>query len=108
MEIVIVDLAAPDAPPLKVAPAASLVYISRPGTKHWGQARAEALRSARGPIVAFIEDHCFPHKTWAEKLIEAHQGPWGAVGYAFTNANARSYVSRAALLARYGSFTHPA
>ncbi len=27
-------------------------------------------------LVAFIEDHCFPARDWAEKLIEARVGPW--------------------------------
>jgi hypothetical protein len=108
MEIIVIDLVPPEVRPLTVSAEASVVYLSRPGMNCWGKARAEAVRVARGPIVAFIEDHCFPQRTWAEKLIEAHRGPWAAVGYAFTNANARSYVSRAAMLARYGSFTHPA
>jgi hypothetical protein len=43
--------------------------------------------------VAFIEDHGFPARDGAEKLIEAHVGPWAAVGYAFTNANPKSYLS---------------
>jgi hypothetical protein len=30
------------------------------------------------------------------------------VGYAFTNANSESYVSRGAILARYGLYVHPA
>jgi hypothetical protein len=83
-------------------------YLARPGLGQWGEARAQAVRTARAPIVAFIEDHCFPAPTWAERLLDAHSRPWAAVGYAFTNANPRSAVSRAAMLARYGMFAHPA
>jgi len=108
MEIIIVDIAPDGVPRLTTAPEARVVYLSRPEIKGWGQARAEAVRAARSPIVAFIEDHCFPARHWAEKLIEAHLGPWAAIGYAFTNANPSSVVSRAAMLARYGLFAHPA
>ena len=108
MEIVIVDLVRESVARLKTTPEAAVVYLSRPGIERWGRARLEAVRAAGAPIVAFIEDHCFPAQDWAEKLIEAHAGPWAAVGYAFTNANPESYVSRAAMLARYGLFTHPA
>jgi hypothetical protein len=41
-------------------------------------------------------------------LLDAYRGPWAAVGYAFTNANPRTYISRASLVARYGQFMHPA
>jgi hypothetical protein len=107
IEIVIVDLS-PDAPRLKASEEADVVYLSRPNIAAWGPARLEAIRAARAPVVAFIEDHCFPAPDWAENLIEAHTGSWAAVGYAFTNANPRCYSSRAAMLARYGMFTHPA
>ncbi|MDH3444636.1 MAG: glycosyltransferase [Deltaproteobacteria bacterium] len=108
MEIIIVDLASASIPRLMAGPKASVVYLSRPDIQRWGQARAEAVRAAHAPVMAFIEDHCFPARHWAEKLIEAHAGPWAAVGYAFTNANPQSYISRAAMLARYGLFAHPA
>jgi hypothetical protein len=49
-----------------------------------------------------LEDHCFPATTWAEALIDAHRGPWAAVGYSFTNANPASYVSRASFVVDYG------
>lgn len=107
IEIVIVDLACDSVPRLTTPPQAPVVYVSRPDIKRWGTARLEAVRTARSPVVAFIEDHCFPARDWARRLIDAHQGPWAAVGYAFTNANPESYVSRAAILARYGLYVHP-
>jgi len=107
IEIVVVDLAAASSPPLELPKAAPLTYLRRPGIAHWGSARAEAVRTARAPVVAFIEDHCRPARDWAQALIEAHAGPWAAVGYAFTNANPRTFASRAGLLARYGLFAHP-
>jgi hypothetical protein len=108
IEIVIVDLARDCVPRLKTPPGASVVYVSRHEIERWGTARLEAVRASHSPVVAFIEDHCFPTQDWARRLIDAHQGPWAAVGYAFTNANPESYVSRAAILARYGPYVHPA
>jgi hypothetical protein len=107
MEVVVVDVAARDVARLQPLDLRH-VYLSRPDIDRWGAARAEGVRQASGPIVAFIEDHCFPARTWASILIEAHRGPWAAVGYAFTNANPQSYVSRSSMMARYGLFAHPA
>jgi hypothetical protein len=59
--------------------------------------------------VAFIEDHCFPARTWAEHVADAFRsGRWAAVGYAFTNANPATRTSRATFLADYGLYAHPA
>jgi Glycosyl transferase family 2 len=107
MEIIIVDLAPSSVPRLTAASNATVVYLARSDITRWGQARMEAVKAARAPIIAFIEDHCFPARNWAERLIEAHEGPWAGIGYAFTNANPKSFVSRVAMLARYGMFVHP-
>lgn len=107
LEVVVVDLAEGARERLAVAASLRHTYAVRPDINRWGRARAEGVRLASGPVVAFIEDHCFPQPEWAEILIEAYRGPWDVVGYAFTNANPRSYVSRASMLARYGQFTHP-
>ena len=67
-----------------------------------GAARAEAVRAARAPVVAFAENHCFPAPGWAEALIEAHRGPWVAVGPSLGNANPRTLRSWTLLLAGFG------
>jgi len=107
IEVIVVDIGDDRLPRLTVAPALKHVYVNRPAIKRWGAARAEGVRLAGTDVVAFIEDHCFPDPDWAERLIEAYRGSWAAVGYAFTNANPRTFVSRASLLARYGQFVHP-
>ena len=108
MEIVVVDLAPLGTPRLLCDSPATVRYLDRPKIERWGEARFEALREARAPVAAFIEDHCCPRLDWAEYVLRAHAGPWAAVGYAFVNANPESYVSRAGMLARYGLFAHPA
>ncbi len=107
IEIILVDLYADAFPRLDTSAHAATRYHTLPPTTAWGAARAMAARTATAPIVAFIEDHCFPASDWAERLVEAHAGPWAAVGYAFTNANPESYLSRCAMLVDYGAWAHP-
>ena len=108
IEVVIVDLVRDGTHRLALSQQLQHLYLARPDITRWGSARAEGARAASAPVVAFIEDHCFPARDWAEILIDVHRGPWAAVGYAFTNANPESYVSRSSLMARYGHFVHPA
>jgi hypothetical protein len=108
IEIIVFDLASPDTPRLVAPSNVSTIYRSYPESMFWSRARAAAVHDASAPVVAFIEDHCFPAPTWAEELIEAHQGPWAAVGYAFTNANPETYLSRAGMINDYGAWVHPA
>jgi hypothetical protein len=72
-----------------------------------GAARATAVREARAPVIAFGEDHCFPDHGWARALLNAHRGPWAAVGPAVTNANPTTLVSWADLLMGYGPWLAP-
>ncbi len=67
-----------------------------------GAARAAAVRAARAPVVAFAENHCFPAPGWAKALIEAHRGPWIAVGPSLGNANPRTFRSWTLLLTGFG------
>ncbi len=71
-------------------------------------ARAAGVRAARGAIVAFVEDHCFPQAGWAEALIAAHRQPYAAVGPAVGNANPGSAISWANLLIEYAPWLDPA
>jgi hypothetical protein len=67
-------------------------------------ARAAGVRAATAPIVYIGETHVFPEPGWAEALIRAHAGPWGAVVPGFGNANPDSALSWAAFLADYGAW----
>ncbi len=106
MEIVLVDLIA-TAQAIETTGPARAVYAGCHSSPSWGEARAAGVRAASSPVVAMLEDHCFPTTTWAEALIGAHRGPWAAVGYAFTNANPVSYVSRASFVVDYGAWAGP-
>lgn len=67
----------------------------------------DAVNESRAPIIAFGENHAFPEPQWAEALIEAHKGPWAAVGSVIRNANPGSINSRAQLYMTYGRWTGP-
>jgi hypothetical protein len=64
-------------------------------------ARANAVRIARAPLVAFVEDHSFPQPGWAKAFLIAHKGVWAAVGPSVGNANPERLISWANLLIEY-------
>lgn len=70
-------------------------------------AMAAGARAASAPVIAFGEDHAFPDPGWAEALLEAHQGPWAAVGPVVCNANPVNWVSWADFLVSYGRWLDP-
>src|SRR5687767_1950092 len=57
------------------------------------QAMAQGVREASAPLVAFAGNHSYPDAHWAARLIEAHQGPWAAVGPSEVNGNPATTVS---------------
>jgi len=70
-------------------------------------AREPGVRAGTAPIVAFAESHTYHHPRWAEALLEAHQGPWAAVGPGVSNANPTFASSWAALILDYGPWLEP-
>jgi hypothetical protein len=105
-EILICELA-PGQRPLRLPtqpPAATLPGVG----STLGSARAAAARAARGQLVAYLEDHCYPDPGWAPALCARAEQDWSAVGYAFRNANPASRASRALALLEYGHWAVPA
>src|SRR5262249_52433539 len=47
--------------------------------------RYQGVCRARGRVVAILEDHGRVAPDWAATVLEAHRGPWGAVGGAVEN-----------------------
>lgn len=105
LEVIIVDTR-PDATEL-VAPEQLSVTILPGDSLSYGEARATAVRAARGEIVAFLEDHCYPRAGWAEAVIGAYRQRCAAVGYAITNADPGALASRIVHLASYGEWESP-
>lgn len=108
IEVLIVDHAADGkARAVRVTDGLAVSYIAASGLTT-AAGRAEAVRRARGKVVALIEDHAYPAPGWVEAVISAHRGPWKAIGYVVTVANPDSWVSRAGSLTEYGRTMHPA
>jgi hypothetical protein len=72
------------------------------------RARAVGIRTARAPIVASAEDHCYPEPGWAAALIGSFDGEWSAAGPAMYNGNPASALSWANLLLAFGPWVAPA
>ncbi len=66
--------------------------------------RVAAVRHASAPIIAYTEDHCFPAPDWAAALIEAHRGPWAAVGPIVGLANPRHHIAWVSYFMQYGDW----
>ena len=108
MEIILYDMGHPGQPNLQLDDSIPTEYVLVPENESWAKIRAEGIRRAHTPIVAFLEDHCIAENQWADALVQAHQGPWACVGYAFTNPNPNDYLSRAGFIAELGLWMHPA
>lgn len=70
-------------------------------------AAATGVRASTAPVVTLVEDHAFPEPGYIEALLEAHRGPWAAVGCVVLNANPDTTISWANLLLAYGSWAEP-
>lgn len=67
------------------------------------RARVAAVNAARGDIVIFCEDHCFPVSSgWASQLLAPYASGHAAVGPLVKNANPDTPLSWSNLLAEYG------
>jgi hypothetical protein len=85
----------------------SFRVVESGSVKLFTKAKAAGIHEARGPVIAFIEDHSFPDKSWAEALIKAHRQPWAAVGPVIRNANPGSLMSWINLSIEYGPWLDP-
>ena len=70
-------------------------------------ARAAGARAASAPVVAYAEDHCFPERDWAEKIIGTPWEKYAAVAPRFCNGNPRTAQSWADYLLNFGMWHEP-
>jgi hypothetical protein len=71
-----------------------------PVLRHLGVTRAS------GDLIAILEDHGEVAPDWASVLLEAHQGPWGAVGGVVENGRS-GWVNWAAFFCEYAGYMGP-
>jgi hypothetical protein len=94
--------------PQQVASFHSVRVIETGSINSTGEAYAAGVHQARAAVVVYVEEHSYPEPGWAAALIEAHDGPWDAVGGAMLNANPGSMVSWASMLTDFGPWIAPA
>ena len=68
--------------------------------------RYQGVTRARGRLVAILEDHARVRPGWASALIEAHEGPWGAVGGPVENGR-EGLVNWAVYFCEYAPYMSP-
>lgn len=75
--------------------------------KSLNHARVKGIMESEAPVVVITEDHCFPAPGWAEALVEAHKGPWAAVGPAIGLVNRHCMKSWANYFIQYAPWMRP-
>jgi len=73
----------------------------------YGPARGLAVRMARAPIVAFLEEHVLVRPGWAEAMLEAHAGGWAGVGPEVYNSAPGQGLSDLIYLTGFGEWVPP-
>ncbi len=110
IEAIIIDLAPKGSHAITPPAGLRTLIVRRPGSDDWGAARAEGVRHAQAPVVAFLEDHTIPAACWAEEVARTFDGGgWdgAAACYAFTNGSPDTYFYRSVFMAEYGALAHP-
>jgi glycosyltransferase involved in cell wall biosynthesis len=108
MEIIVVDCSQPGTPPIPGSdhPSVRIIRVApRPLT---GWVRAEAVRAARAPLVAFLEEHAWVFPGWAEGFVKAFEGPWAGVGVEMHVANGWAGINRYLGILNYPLLLAPA
>lgn len=85
--------------------AVQAVQFSRMGSLP--AARAAGAEAARGDVIGFAEDHCFPEPGWAAALLEAHKQDVGITGPRMACANPASTLSWVCLALHFGTAAIP-
>jgi hypothetical protein len=68
--------------------------------------RYQGVLRARGRLVAILEDHARVDPGWAASLMQAHKGPWGAVGGPVENGKA-GLLNWAVYFCEYAAYMAP-
>ena len=109
MEIIVFDCMLEDVAPIPGSEDPIVRYNKLDSLKGFGEIRAEGVRMAQAPIVAFIEEHAFAGPGWASNIIKAHQqGAWAGVGGEMIAGNKGIGTSDGVSFTHYSSAMEPA
>lgn len=106
LEVLLIDLA-PELEPTGRADHPAVRRLPLPADTTFAAARAHAVSAARAPVVAFLEEHTRVLPGWAAALIDAHRGPWAAVGPEIHSDNPGVGLADVTYLLSYGLFSPP-
>jgi hypothetical protein len=87
MEVLVMDCSAAGSSAFPLSDHPSVRLVRRSERTLLDQARTDGVHLARAPIVAFLTEHSYAMAGWAEALVNAHEGPWAAVGGEIYNGN---------------------
>ena len=106
-EVIVIDAAATNSERLAGADH-PLVRLFRPeGSMHFGQLRGQAVRLARGEVIAFVEDHVWAHPGWLRAIAASSTDGWAAIGPEVHPGNPGLGLSDAINLVNYGLWNPP-
>jgi hypothetical protein len=107
VEILLLDCAA-GAQALPPSGHSAVKLVRLPASVRFSEARRIGVERAQAPVVAFLEEHCTVAPGWARALVEAHRGPWAAVGAEVHNGNPGRWSSRLVAMMNYHPWEPPA
>lgn len=82
-------------------------WVRDPRRRNVPQLRSLGIAESRGTIVALLEDDCVAPPTWCAALLQAHQGPWVAVGGAVEPGDYTTLLDWAMYFQDYVRFMQP-
>lgn len=108
MEVLLYDLGPGEPPPVPGSDHPAVRTVRMPPDALFSRVKAEGVKIAAAPVVVFVEEHTRVYEGWAEALIEAHRGPWAAVGAEVHNGNPGVRFSRVLEIINYHPWLPPA
>ena len=107
-EVIVADVAWDECPPVAGSDQPAVRVLRAGRGRHIGQLRAEAIRFARAPLVAFLEEHAVALPGWLAGTLDAFaQGPWSVVGPVIRLGKDDSPLSLALACLSFGAWIAP-
>lgn len=106
-EVIVIDAGDADATRLPGLHGDRVRHVPIPADAGFGTLKAEGVRRAKAPIVAFLEDHVEARPGWLVGLLQAFEDGWDAVGVEVHNANPEVGIGEAVGSINYGLWAPP-
>ncbi len=107
LEILVLDRGRPGSAALPFADRPEVRVLPQPLDATFSAMRAAAVRAARAPVTAFVEEHVRVRPGWGEALLAAYREGWDAVGTAVVVGNPGQEQCDAVALMSYGLWFPP-